>query len=155
MDERDLHLVLTGATLGRLPELLSEAQRLGLNRRIRHLGFVDHDVLPAVFRRAAAVVFPSTYEGFGTPQLEAMACGCPVASSHAAALTEVCGDAALELDPYDLQQMSTALTRIAADEELRGDLRRRGLQRAARISWRATAKAHLDAYRLAISMGSR
>jgi glycosyltransferase involved in cell wall biosynthesis len=155
VDERDLHLVLTGATLGRLPELLSEARGLGLNRRIRHLGFVDHDVLPAVFRRATAVVFPSTYEGFGTPPLEAMACGCPVASSHAASLKEVCGDAALELDPYDVEQMSTALTRISADEELRGDLRRRGLQRAVEFSWRATAKAHLDAYRRAISIESR
>ena len=155
LEDRDLHLLLSGATFGRVQDLLEEAGRLGLGGRVRHLGFIAEDDLPGVYRRATALVFPSRYEGFGTPPLEAMACGCPVASSGVASLVEVCGDAALELDPEDSEQMSAALDRISKDEQLRADFRRKGLKQAASFSWRRTAEAHLDAYRLAVSVGPR
>jgi glycosyltransferase involved in cell wall biosynthesis len=153
LSDQDLHLVLSGATFGRLPELLAEAERLGIGHRVRHLGFISEDELPAVYRRAIALVFPSRYEGFGTPPLEAMACGCPVASSHAASLREVCGDGALELDPVDIEQMSASLQHITTDEQLRTDLKRKGLRQAARFSWRATAEAHLGVYSHALAIG--
>jgi alpha-1,3-rhamnosyl/mannosyltransferase len=153
LEDPYLHLVLSGATFGRVGDLLAEAERLGIANRVRHLGFIPEEDLPGVYRQAAALTFPSTYEGFGTPPLEAMACGCPVASSHATSLVEVCGDGALELDPHSIEQMSDALNRISKDEQLRKDLRQKGLNQAARFSWRRTADAHLDAYRLALAIG--
>jgi glycosyltransferase involved in cell wall biosynthesis len=145
-------MLLSGATFGRLEKLMTEADRLGVRGRVRHLGFVAERDLPCVYRQATALVFPSRYEGFGTPPLEAMACGCPVGSSNAASLGEVCGDAALELDPYDIEQMSSALDELSNDQLLRTNLQRKGFQQAARFSWRVTAEAHLDAYRLAYAM---
>jgi glycosyltransferase involved in cell wall biosynthesis len=153
LEDCDLQLLLSGASLGHLRDLLVEAERLGLRERVRHLGFIAEEDLAGVYRRATALAFPSRYEGFGTPPLEAMACGCPVASSGATSLVEVCGDAALELDPENVEQMSAALDRISKDEQLRADLKRKGLKQAARFSWRRTAEAHLDAYRLALAIG--
>jgi glycosyltransferase involved in cell wall biosynthesis len=153
LKDSELHLLLSGATFGRLPRLLAEADRLGLGARVRHLGFIAEEDLPGVYRRATALAFPSRYEGFGTPPLEAMACACPVSSSRVASLGEVCGDAALELDPDDIEQMSAALHRISNDKQLRTNLRDKGLKQAARFSWSRTAEAHLDAYRLALAIG--
>jgi glycosyltransferase involved in cell wall biosynthesis len=153
MSDREVELILTGATFGRLGELVDEAGRLGVSDRFRHLGFVPEAALPAVYRRATALAFPSSYEGFGTPPLEAMACGCPVASSLSTSLSEVCGDAALELVPEDVTQMSDALERVTDDQSLRDELRRKGLRQAEQFSWRHTAEMHLDAYRRAIAAG--
>lgn len=146
VDDDALHLVLCGGAYGRLSHVLDAAARLGVGDRVRHLGFVSDRALPAVYRRATALVFPSTYEGFGAPPLEAMASGCPVASSRAGPLAEVCGEAALELVPDDAGQMAGAITRLVADEALRSQLRQAGLQRAAAFSWAAVADAHLLAY---------
>jgi glycosyltransferase involved in cell wall biosynthesis len=151
--DRELQLLLTGATFDRLDELMATADRLGIGGRVRHLGYIDEQDLPALYRRATALVFPSLYEGFGTPPLEAMACGCPVASSHATSLEEVCGDAALELDPESTEQMAAALEKLTGDERLRSELRERGLRQAAGFSWDRVAERHLDAYRVAISAG--
>jgi glycosyltransferase involved in cell wall biosynthesis len=147
----DLHLVLTGATFGHLHDLQSQAARLRIADRVHHLGFVSDEALPAVYRRATAVVFPSRYEGFGAPPLEAMACGCPVASSLKAALAEVCDGAVEPLQPDEPEQMAQAITRITTDDELRKSLRARGFEQAAKFSWRAAADAHLAVYRRAAS----
>jgi glycosyltransferase involved in cell wall biosynthesis len=152
MDDPGLHLVLSGATFGRLEDLLEEAGRLGIGDRVRHLGFIGEADLPVVYRRATGLAFPSMYEGFGTPPLEAMACGCPVASSLETSLAEVCGEAALELVPGDEAQMAAQLTSLVSDERLRGSLRKRGRQRSSEFSWMDVARAHLDAYRLALSL---
>jgi glycosyltransferase involved in cell wall biosynthesis len=144
--DRSLALVLTGATFGRIGELRSHAAKLGLADRVHHLGFVADDALPALYRRARVVVFPSRYEGFGAPPLEAMACGCPVASSLVASLAEVCDDAVEPLEPDHPEQMAAAIARVAFDEELRRSLRARGLAQAARFSWADAAQAHLQTY---------
>jgi glycosyltransferase involved in cell wall biosynthesis len=148
--DRSLELVLTGNDYGRRDELLAEASRLGVGERVRHLGFVAHDELPRLLREARAMIFPSLYEGFGQPPLEAMACGCAVASSVSGALDEVCGGAVLELDPRDVDSIAAAIDRLASDDALIDDLRRRGPERAASYTWARSAEAHRDAYRLAL-----
>jgi glycosyltransferase involved in cell wall biosynthesis len=135
-----LWLVLTGQAQGR-EDLLAGAER------VRVLGHVPGGQLPALLRGARAMVFPSLFEGFGLPPLEAMACGTPVAASSRGSLGEVIGDAALGFDPEDVEAIARAIERVADDEPLREQLRERGLRRAAGFTWAACAEAHLDAYR--------
>ncbi len=110
-------------------------------------GYVLDDDLPALIAAATAFVFPSLYEGFGLPPLEAMACGTPVLCSDRSSLPEVVGDAALLFDPTDEEAIRAAMRRIWADEALREALRRRGMARAERFSWRRTAEETLRLYR--------
>jgi glycosyltransferase involved in cell wall biosynthesis len=91
-------------------------------------------------------VFPSLYEGFGLPVIEAMACGCPVITSHEASLKEVAGEAAMLVDPLSAASIAAAMSRLAADEPLRQDLRRRGLERARQFTWDRTAQMVLQVY---------
>jgi glycosyltransferase involved in cell wall biosynthesis len=109
----------------------------------RSLGHVSRDELVRLYRTAAGLVFPSLYEGFGQPPLEAMACGCPVASSNAASLPEVCGDAARMFDPTSIDDMVAAVEEILASP---ADWSAKGIDRAARFSWEATARAHDAVY---------
>jgi glycosyltransferase involved in cell wall biosynthesis len=110
---------------------------------VRSLGFVSRDELVGLYRRAAALVFPSLYEGFGQPPLEAMACGCPVACSNAAALPEVVGDAARLFDPRSVEAIVDAVEDVLRSPE---EWRRRGLHRVAAFTWEETARRHDDAY---------
>jgi glycosyltransferase involved in cell wall biosynthesis len=129
----ELTLVLTGGgEYGTLPP--------GVEAR----GLVYEAELLSLYRRAAAVVFPSFYEGFGQPPLEAMACGCPVACSDAASLPEVCGDAAAYFDPSDPEAIAAAVERVLADPER---WTRLGLARAASLTWESCAAAHEAVYR--------
>ncbi|MDP1850652.1 MAG: glycosyltransferase family 1 protein [Solirubrobacteraceae bacterium] len=137
----DLWLILTGQTYGR------EAMLAG-RERVRHLGHVGHDVLADLYRGAAAVVFPSLFEGFGLPPLEAMACGVPVAASDRGAIGEVCGEAALRFDPDDAEAIADAIRRVTNDAALRARLRTAGPLRAAGFTWEATARRHREAYAL-------
>jgi glycosyltransferase involved in cell wall biosynthesis len=107
-------------------------------------GQVSAGEVVSLYRRAAALVFPSLYEGFGQPPLEAMACGCPVACSNAASLPEVVGDAARLFDPNDPRAIADAVRDVLADPD---EWRVRGLMRAARFTWERTALAHEDVYR--------
>ncbi|MCS6845907.1 MAG: glycosyltransferase, partial [Caldilineales bacterium] len=105
-----------------------------------------------LYSGAIAFVYPSLYEGFGLPPLEAMACGSPVICSHAASLPEVVGDAALTFDPTDVEALAQALADVLSNPGLREDLRRRGLRRAAGFSWRRCAQETLAVYREALGL---
>lgn len=140
----DVDLVLTGQTYGRLLPGAAHG-------RVRHLGHVPFERLPALYRRATAMVFPSLFEGFGMPLVEAMASGCPVAASASGAIAETCGDAALLFDPEDEEAIAGAMRRIVEDEELRARLRADGLLRAAGFRWDDVAARHVEVYRRARS----
>ena len=114
---------------------------------VRSLGHVSRDELVRLYRTASGLVFPSLYEGFGQPPLEAMACGCPVASSNAAALREVCGNGARLFDPTSIDDMVGAVEEILARPEEWGQL---GIARSAQFSWDDTARAHDTAYEAAV-----
>jgi glycosyltransferase involved in cell wall biosynthesis len=111
---------------------------------VEALGSVSIDELVSLYRRAAAVVFPSLYEGFGLPPLEAMACGCPVACSVAASLPEVCGDAARYFPPDDAEEMAAAIDDVLSDE---AGWSAKGIARAAGFTWDGSAADHEDVYR--------
>lgn len=120
--------------------------------RVLPLGYVDDEDLFALYGGALALVYPSLYEGFGLPVVEAMACGCPVVASAEASLPEACGGAALVLpDVRDSSALAGHLSALASDPALRAALRERGLARAARLSWARTAEATLDAFRAALA----
>ena len=133
-----LTLVLTG--VGHDADALPE----GIETR----GGVSTDELVSLYRRASALVFPSLYEGFGLPPVEAMACGCPVAASDAGSLPEVVGDAAVLFDPREPESIAAG---ISATLDRGDELRRRGLARAAGFTWDATARAHDRVYEAALS----
>jgi glycosyltransferase involved in cell wall biosynthesis len=106
-------------------------------------GFVEFDDMPALYSMARALVFPSRYESFGIPIVEAMASGCPVITATTSACPEVAGDAAILVDPDDVEGLADAMYRVSLDDALAEDLRQRGLRRSAGFSWSASAKTLL------------
>jgi glycosyltransferase involved in cell wall biosynthesis len=136
-DEHSLRLVLTCSPDA---DLVRVARDKGITERILFLGHVPDVRLASLYRGATAFVYPSIYEGFGLPPLEAMACGTPVVTSNATALAEVVGDAAVVVDPRDVDSIADGITRVAGDQRLRDELRVRGLRQAARFSWDETAR---------------
>jgi glycosyltransferase involved in cell wall biosynthesis len=121
-------------------------ERSPCRQDIHSLGFVADDVLPDLYRTAEAFVYPSLFEGFGLPPIEAMACGCPVISSTCGSLGEVVGEAALIVDPLDINQMAHQLGHLASDQELRNRMRGLGIERARRFDWNLAAAATVRAY---------
>ena len=130
-----IHLVLTGEST---PELVSCIEAQELRSRVDFVGIVPEERLPSLYRGAEALVFPSLYEGFGLPILEAMACGTPVVTANTTALPEVSGDAALLVDPTSVKQISDAMEQVVSDTSLRQQLREKGLAQAAEFSWAST-----------------
>jgi len=128
-------------------ELRALVARLGLSDAVTFTGYVDDRALRALYARALALVAPSFGEGFGLPLVEAMACGTPIIASNVTAMPEVAEDAALTVDPHDLDSLGEAMERVARDTTLRCDLAARGRQRAARYTWERTAHEVLRAYR--------
>jgi glycosyltransferase involved in cell wall biosynthesis len=114
--------------------------KLGLRDRVEFIGQVSDEELAALYRGAVALLFPSLYEGFGLPPLEAMACGTPVLTSNLTSLPEVVGDAALLVDPYDVEAIAHGIRRLVEDSALREELRRKGLERAKLFTWERTAE---------------
>ncbi len=139
-----LMLVIAGARGWLYEEVLEEATRHG--DRVRILGFVEEEDLPALYRNAVLFVFPSFYEGFGLPVLEAMACGVPVVCSCASSLPEVAGDAALLVDPQDEEGLRGAMGRALEDDSLRREMTARGLARAAAFTWERAARQLFAAF---------
>jgi glycosyltransferase involved in cell wall biosynthesis len=142
---QDVLLVLAGDHPPYLEQIFQDAQYDDADRAaVRYLGFIADDDLVAVYNLARCLAFPSRNEGFGLPVAEAMACGCPVAASNASALPEVCGGAAILLDPTDAAAWTDALSTIVRDDALCGQLRQKGLARAAGLTWRKTAEGILS-----------
>lgn len=127
--------------------IYSEVEELGLGGRVRFLGSVHEADLPALYNLASLFVFPSLYEGFGLPPLEAMACGTPVVASNASSLPEVVGGAALMVDPKDTDALSAAMISALTQPELRRQLTEKGLTRAKTFQWRHTAERLLELYK--------
>jgi glycosyltransferase involved in cell wall biosynthesis len=140
-------LVLAGGYGWNNAAIRSAIARLAGSGRVRALGYVPDDLRGPLLAGARAFVYPSLYEGFGLPPLEAMACGTPVLTSNVSSLPEVMGDAALFVDPEDVGAIACGLTRLWRDDALRADLRARGLRRAREFSWDRTARLMLDVYR--------
>lgn len=134
---REMALVCTGNPTPQLVELIA---RLGLTDRVRFAGPQSEEELAALYQGALALVFPSLYEGFGLPIVEAMACGTPVLTSTITAMPEVAGDAAVYVDAYQVESIADGLKKLAADPDLRNELRERGIIRAELYSWDATAR---------------
>jgi glycosyltransferase involved in cell wall biosynthesis len=143
---QDLQLVIAGGKGWLYNDVVSAVSALGLQERVRFMGFVDDADLPALYRAAAVFAFPSLYEGFGLPPLEALACGVPVVTSNASSLPEVVGDAGLMVDPLDVQGLAEALGRALTDPDWRSMAIARGTQRAAQFTWRRAAQQLLDVY---------
>lgn len=141
-------LVLVGWTAWGDKSWLAEAlsRRDARSPKVVLTGFVDDETLAALYTGAAALVYPSLYEGFGLPVLEAMACGCPVVCSRIPSLEETSGGAALLVDPHDPEEAADALGRLLEDARLREDLSSRGLDRAKAFTWEKTARAMLDVF---------
>lgn len=139
-------LVLTGARGWHAEALDAELARPGAGTIVRTNDVSDEE-LDALFRGADVFAYPSLYEGFGLPVLEAMARGVPTLASNVSSLPQVAGDAALLVDPTDVSEIAEGLARLLTETGLADDLRHRGLQRAATFTWAATARATLDVYR--------
>ncbi len=139
-------LVIGGAEGWRNDEVYAEVQRLGLADAVRFIGYVNQGDLAALYGAATAFVYPSLFEGFGLPPLEAMACGAPVLCSNTSSLPEVIGDAALTVDPRATDELTAALRRVLDDADVRASLREAGQRRAALFSWERMARETLAIY---------
>ncbi len=146
----DHDLVIVGKPGWDTDVLYQRIRQLHVDQRVRVLDYVDEQELLTILRMATALLFPSRYEGFGLPLLEAMACGTPAVSSTAASLPEVGGDAVLYADPADLDAWRDHISRIVGDAGLRTALREKGLARAASFTWERTAKLSLEALRATV-----
>lgn len=145
--EFDHKLVVVGFLRWKFQKDLELINELGLRDEIRFTGFVPDEDIPAFYNLADLLVFPSLYEGFGIPALEAMACGCPVVTTRTGCTPEVAGDAAILVDPYSPANIFDGMRQILLDNELRGRLRRRGFERVKHFSWEKCAGETLALFR--------
>ena len=145
--DRDLpQLVIAGKRGWLDDEVFRAAQQDGLNESVKFIGYVPEEDLPALYSGAMCFVYPSYFEGFGLPVLEAMQCGAPVIAGNQTSLPEVAGAAALLFDPFDTRALGEAIARVIDHPDYRAQLRDRGLKRAAEFSWINTARSTLKAY---------
>ena len=147
----DCELVIAGGDRGGRLDVLDAILRSRLTGRVHLVGHVEDAELPALYSAARALVFPSLYEGFGLPALEAMAAGTPVVASNTTGLAEAVGDAGLTVDPTSAEELADALGRLLEDADLRATLIARGHERAALFTWGRAASATADVYREALA----
>jgi glycosyltransferase involved in cell wall biosynthesis len=146
-------LVIVGRKLWLASEIFDEVKRQRWADDVILTGYVADEDLPALYRAARAFVYPSLFEGFGLPPLEAMACGTPVVTSDVSSLPEVAGDAALLIDPNDELALANALIEIVNNEGLRAKLREKGIAQAKKFTWRDAAEKTLSLYQEAYRSG--
>src|SRR5580765_4639620 len=142
----DLKLIIIGDDLSGNPDLRRTVVRSGVQNDVRFLGFVPIDVLRIFYDEAKVFVFPSLYEGFGLPPLEAMVHGTPVVTSNVSSLPEVVGNAAVLVNPENVFEIMRALHRVLIDQALRGRMKERGYQQAAKFSWETSVRRILETY---------
>lgn len=140
-------LVVAGQKGWRFADIFARVERLGLQDQVVFTGYVPDSDLPALYSGADVFVMPSLYEGFGLPVLEAFACGAPVITSNVSSLPEVAGDAAILVDPLNVEALAEALEHVCTDDYLRQNLRLAGLARAAQFSWKRCAEETRAVYR--------
>ncbi len=152
---RDLRLIIIGDEIARYPAVRHAVIKTRVEHVVRFLGFLPFETLRVFYQSAAVFAFPSLYEGFGLPPLEAMACGTPVVTSNVSSLPEVAGEAAVLVNPENVFDIARGLREALLDEGLRRELIRRGMQQARRFSWEATARQVLEVYREVAGMRTR
>jgi glycosyltransferase involved in cell wall biosynthesis len=141
--------VFSGIAMHENDAVLEEINRLGLQNDVVILGYLPHAELPYLYNLARLMVFPSLYEGFGIPLVEAMACGCPVACSNTTSIPEVVGDAAVTFDPGSAEEMAEKIWAIWNDDVLLCDLKTKGLGRVGQFSWENMARQTVQVYKKA------
>jgi len=146
-------LLLIGGKGWLYQEVLAAVERLHLSDQVRFVGYVPAGELPWWYNAAELFVYPSLYEGFGLPPLEAMACGTPVIASNASSLPEVIGRAGILVNPTDGEGLTKAMEQVLASQELREEMRAAGLAQARRFSWQQAARCTADSYRRALAEG--
>ncbi len=145
-NKSSVQLVIAGGKGWLYEETLQVIQELKLEDKVRFLGRVSDLELITLYSMADVFAFPSFFEGFGIPPLEAMACGAPVITSNTSSLPEVTGDAALQIDPHDIQAIAQAISRLLEDEQLRDDLRQKGYRQVKKYAWPRIARKMLSIY---------
>jgi glycosyltransferase involved in cell wall biosynthesis len=151
--QEGIKLVVAGAKGWYFERIFARAEQLGLGDEVLFPGFLPAGELPWWYRAADCFIYPSVYEGFGLPVLEAMACGTPVITSSVSSLPEVAGSAAIMVDPQDVPALAEAIGRVVRDAGLREMMRHAGLQQAARFSWDQAAAQTATVYRQALHLG--
>ncbi len=142
-----LELVITGKPDPHYPEVLETMKALGLESAVKMPGLVDFEDLRKLTAAATVYVFPSFYEGFGLPPLEAMKCGTPVCASNVSSIPEVCGDAAILFDPENVNEMAESIAKVLSDKDLQKKLAQKGFERVEKFSWDECATRTLEVYR--------
>lgn len=141
-NKNDYELWIAGSVDERFtPTLKAAVSQLGISNQVKFLEYVPYSELPTIINQAIALVFPSLWEGFGLPVLEAMACGTPVITSNLSSLPEAAGDAAILVNPYNVGEITEAMQSLANDESLRMRLREAGFERCKLFSWKKTGEA--------------
>lgn len=147
---KEYQLVITGKRDLRRKEIAQAIINYQLEGRVHFTGYLMEEDLPALYTQAGLLAFPSSYEGFGLPILEAMGCGTPVICSKATSIPEVSGDAAVIIDPADIVGFAKAIDRVLTDQPLRRQLREKGLQRVKEFSWDKAIQEHINVYKEAL-----
>ena len=136
----EYHLILVGAPGWNNQDIVDEIK--SLNQWVKYTGYVSDDELAKLYTQASLFIYPSIYEGFGIPPLEAMACGTPVIVSNASTLPEVCADAAYYIDPLDVKSITQSMVKVLGDTALQKELTLQGLIRAKEFHWEKSAREH-------------
>jgi glycosyltransferase involved in cell wall biosynthesis len=142
-----VRVLLAGLRGWKYEPILRAVEQLELGEQVRFLDYVSDSELVRLYNAASALVFPSFYEGFGLPLIEAMACGCPVITSNRTAMPEVVGDAAILIDPENPEELADAIARMLSDRELAAEMSAKGFERAAQFSWEKCARQTVEVYR--------
>jgi glycosyltransferase involved in cell wall biosynthesis len=139
-------LIITGKKGWKYKEIFETIEKLKLQNDVIFTGYVPDEDLPGLYNAADLFVYPSLYEGFGLPPLEAMQCGTPVITSNTSSLPEVVGDAGIMVDPYDIDGLASKMYEVLTNEDLRNNMSKKGIERAKLFSWKKCAEEHLKVY---------